>query len=135
MSARDVNKALYAALNADAALLSLGVTGVFDVQAPESKSLPYVVFSKSDGTHEYVLSRRAWQAHNYVIKAIAKENKDLAERIDNRILAVLNLTRPALDNGFVMNLRRDTDISYAEQSGGSTFYHVGGLYEVMVGDA
>jgi uncharacterized protein DUF3168 len=135
MSARDVNQALYLALKNDATLTSLGVTGVFDSQAPESQPLPVVVFQKSDGEHAYTFTSRAWQNHNYLVKGIASGNKDLAERIDNRCYQILNLTKPSLANGFVMDLRRETDVSYGEDKSGTTYWHVGGQYKVMVRDA
>jgi hypothetical protein len=134
VSTRDVNKALYAKLSVDAGLISLGVTGVFDLQAPESQALPVVIFQKQDGEHQYVYGRRAWQDHNYVVKGVAAESKDLAEQLDDRCYTLLNLQPLVLDDGYTMVVKRNGDISYAERLGGTTFYHVGGLYEIMVGD-
>lgn len=131
MSTRDVNKAIRNALRFDAQLLSLGSTGVFDSSAPESQDLPVVVFTKVGGDHSYTLGGPAWQTHTFDIKGISQTTKDLAEQLDNRIAAILNLTKPTLDNGTVLDFRRVADISYVERNSGTTYYHVGGTYEVM----
>src|SRR5690606_3493511 len=131
VSTRDVNKAIRNALRFDAQLLSLGSTGVFDSSAPESQDLPVVVFTKVGGDHSYTLGGPAWQTHTFDIKGISQTTKDLAEQLDNRIAAILNLTKPTLDNGTVLDFRRVADISYVERNSGTTYYHVGGTYEVM----
>jgi hypothetical protein len=135
MSTRDVNQMLYGILASDSTLQALGSTGAFSIQAPENQPVPYVVFSKSDGEHSYVLMRRAYQTQTFLVKAITLENQDLAEQMSDRIDALLNLTRPSIASGYTMDIRHDSDVSYAERLGGSTYYHVGGLYKVMVGDA
>jgi hypothetical protein len=134
VSTRDINKALWTALHADAQLQALGVTGAFDATAPESQPLPVVVFNKVSGNQTYTLRRLAWRTHTFDIKGISQTTKDLAERIDNRIATLLNLTRPVLDNGAVLDFRRVSDISYVERNSGTTYFHVGGTYEVMATD-
>ena len=134
MSTRDVNRALYLALHNEPGLEALGVSGAWDTQAPENTPLPLVIYFKSDGQHVYTLKRRAWEDLSFTIKGIARDNKDLAERIDNRLYAVLNRQQLPLDNGYMMILQRETDLSYTEKDGGATFYHVGGIYTVMVRD-
>jgi hypothetical protein len=135
VSTRDVNKMLYGALAPDAELQGLGVTGVFDTDSPESQALPLVQFAKTDGVPEDVLPRPAWIKMHFDVKGIVQGNKDLAEQIDNRCNALLDRQSYPVDNGVLMYMSRETDISYAERLGGATYYHVGGSYLVMVRDA
>lgn len=134
MSTRDVNQMLYGQLAADATLLGLGMTGVFSFQAPESQALPLVIFQKQDGTHSYTLPQHNWVDHRYVVKGVSSEVEDLAQQVDNRIFAILNRQKPPLASGRIMLMERVGDIAYAERVGGTTFYHVGGTYKIVVAD-
>lgn len=54
--------------------------------------------------------------------------------MDNRIFAILNRQKPSLASGRIMLMERVGDIAYAERVGGTTFYHVGGTYKIVVAD-
>jgi len=133
-TARELNEVIATRLSSDAQLTTLGVTGVFKNLAPESQSFPYVVFSRNGGVDDYTFGNRVGTKHSYLIKAITRghDGGDLSTRISNRIDALLSLQTLTLSQGTALLCRRVSEVDFQEDNAGSTFYHVGGTFEIEV---
>jgi hypothetical protein len=124
--------ALYTTLAAGTALISeLGGTAIYADYAPDSASLPFVVFSHQGGGPENIspgnLQSDVWQVRGYA------ETRAEANRIDGLCTDLLHrkiLTVSGYTNIWTV---KESNISLVEiPPDGANVYSAGGLYRVRI---
>lgn len=125
-------------LTGDATLTSLDVDGVFFNNAPEGTPSPTIIFQKQTGAYTYTLGNSdAYTRHWLSIKCVDEnlDGGDRARQVMKRVKAILNGQTPALDEGYTMNFKAQTDFEYGEQeSGNIQYYHVGTVFVAWLGE-
>jgi len=125
----NVDTAIYQTLASNAALM-LTATGVYYGVAPQGKVLPYVIFAKQSETDHYVFQGRICVEMMYLIKVVGKGSSIEAIRdAYNLVDIAVNNKRLALG---VLQCRRESGLEYLEDDNGIIYYHVGGLYRLLV---
>lgn len=137
-----IDTGLYSLLNADCgtvmgtvtgSLKNLGATGVYRAVAPQTATLPFVVFQQQSGVSEWEFRTRAYKTTTYLVKAVgtghsASNVSAMADRLDT----LLNDANLSLSGWSCRRIRREQDIEYSEESEGVLYQHVGGLYRIDV---
>lgn len=123
---------LYSKLSTDNDLIEeLGGTAIYNKQAPQSPGSAYVVFGWQGGGDENESPRRLRNVL-YQIKGIARRQSTAAS-IDSKLDAALHLQTLTVSGFSNIWMAREGDINYVEQdSGGVTWYHVGGMYRILI---
>jgi len=130
---REIDIALGSHLIASTALTSLlaDTTSIYLYRANDEAPLPYVVYFQSAGVDENSSPRRARRV-TYTIKAVSLD-LDTALQIEEVLDTVMD-DSPDLNPTSWGNYRteRISDIMYAEESKGLTYYHVGGQWRIYI---
>jgi hypothetical protein len=135
-----IDTALYTVLSADLAgtatgtLGQLGVTGVYRALAPQTATLPYIVYNEQAGTDQWTFNARTGKSTVYQVKAIddghsAANVSAMSDRLD----ALLNDAALSVSGWSCKRIRRESDIEYAETDEGVIYHHIGGLYRIDIG--
>lgn len=130
--------AIYDALSNDAALGSLGVTGVYQGVAPGGATYPLVTFQLADGTDRRVFGAAATTWTEWIIKAWdAGASHKRAKQIADRVNALLDENEAALNpTGLtvlcVRRLRVLPDMTDNDEGQGLLYRSSGARYEVEV---
>lgn len=127
-----VASAIYSTLSSGTALITaLGGTAIYEMQAPDSASLPYVVFSKQGGG-PININPSDMRDLIYYVRAYAASQK-AAGTIDALIDALLNkrtLTVTNYTNYFTV---REQDLDFVEtRPSGLRVYSAGALYRIRI---
>jgi hypothetical protein len=127
---------IYHALSTDAQLAAVVGTRIYHDQAPETASVPYVIFDYQFGEDvNGVGTCRLIARNTYQVKVISRENDDntrlVADRIDEVIGKAVRAQHPS-DLTFKFSGRRTSPVSYTEPARDSSrfFRHLGGLYRI-----
>jgi len=127
-----LNTAIYSRLSSATALTSLlsGTTAIYAQQAPESASLPYVVFSVQGGGDENQTANRTKNLLEFV-RAYASSNAQ-AGSIDAQIDTALHLSPFTGVSGWTnIWLAREQDLELVENPPtGSQVFMNGAIYRV-----
>jgi len=127
-----VDQAIYEALTSDAALMAK-VTGVYNALAPSSVSTPFVVFQEQAGTDAYTLRRRMLRSLLYQVKCVDRGGSaKTAGEVYDLIDGVLHDASLSVAGYATLYVRRESDVKYTEVVDGVQYWHVGGLYRVIV---
>jgi len=118
-------------LNADATLVALGSTGAYRLKAPQSASLPYVIYNQMAGVDEYTFDGRSGRSLVYQARAVTAGPSALtAEQMAERLDAVLTDGSLSVNGWTVQRIRRESDVVFEETADGVTYNHVGGLWRI-----
>lgn len=140
MKAVDVG--LYGVLSADAgtamgtvtgSLNNLGATGVYRIYAPQTATLPFVLFNEQAGTDYWTFNDRERKSLVYQIKAVGTGHSGAAiSAMNDRFDVLLNDHPPTLTGWTCKRIRRESDIEYGEDANGVIYHHVGGLFRIDI---
>ena len=124
--------ALYTKLSAGTALLAeLGAgTPIFHDIVPPDAALPAVVYSYIAGGDDNTTPRRT-KGVVVSVKGVAETLGEAAD-VDVQLDALLHDQAGSVTGWTNYWLMRETDFSYAEQSAGEIFWHVGGHYRIRL---
>lgn len=130
-----VETALYSLLTGDAALTALlsSATAVYNRRAPQSATLPYVVFFHSGGGPENIYPG-SLESVSYMIKAVA-ETVSEAATIDDAIKAAVHAQESSLSvTGYsTLWLRRTNEVQMVEDGDeGDEIWHYGAYYKLRI---
>jgi hypothetical protein len=128
-------KALYATLSGGTALTSLlaGTASVYDTQAPDGASLPYVVFSHAGGGPDNInpsnLENDVWW-----IRAYTTGTMEAAYAIREQVDALVHKQALSPSGWTVLDCRRETSVTTVENPpSGQRISVAGGLYRIRLG--
>ena len=122
-------------LIADATLLAL-VTGVYDESAPRGAVAPYVIVRYYDTSGD-VLTLNGYNIMSpltYQVRVVGVGGSYAPlETADARIMALLHQSTGTAGSGAVYECLRVEVLQYREDvADGTTYCHLGGLYELLV---
>ena len=123
---------LYTKLSGNADLITaLGGTAIYNKQAPQSPGTKYVIFQWQGGGDENESPNRMRNVV-YTVKAIA-QGQATAAAIDTKIDAALHDQTLTVSGYTNIWLAREDDVNFSEQdSSGVTWFHVGGIYRIII---
>lgn len=122
---------IYGKLANDATLTSLGVRGIYAYQAPETATVPYIVFQQQAASDVPALGTiRIMTSLLYVVRVISTAPFSSLLAIDNRIDALLHASSGTNSNGTVIACVRQSPFVMSEPVEGRTFRHLGGIYRL-----
>lgn len=136
-----IRQAIYEKLNQASltAKLADGSAGLVHGMAPYGARYPLCLFSKQAGTAtmqafggDYSKSM-LWIVKG-VVHSVSKGSASPAEDIDNAAEALLHYANLNISGADDMYLARESDIEYVEADGDDQYWHVGGLYRLIVQD-
>ena len=133
-----VDAGMFTALNADMGTASgslgdLGATGVYRIVAPQTASLPFVLFNEQTGTSNWTMADVGYRSLLYQVKAIGSGHSgSVVAEMDARLDTVLNDQPLTLSGWTCKRIRRESDVEYIENDEGILYHHIGGLYRIDV---
>lgn len=129
-----LSTALYSKLSAGTALTALlaGTASIYDTQAPNGASLPFIVFNVQGGgdrnSEDHRVKDLVIQVRAYTSTSMAN-----ADAIDNQIDALLHNGSISVSGWTQLWLRRETDLKFSEvQPNTNTVWSSGALYRVIL---
>lgn len=135
---RALDLSLYALLNGQASLVTLGVTAgkIFKSVAPENSALPYVIWDQAAAPHTWVLCSIAYTDYFYNVKGVVGgyAGEEQAQAIDEALKTLLNdTTALSAGAGKKVDLCRATqEFSFVEREENQVFFHAGNQYKITV---
>lgn len=156
VSDKDIRVGLYNRLNQQplVGLLGDGSASIVHEEAHPTISFPLCIFSKQAGTHRHVFggttstrpqsgtmpaqaARDAgYRDSLWIVKGVAKDPQKpgRAEDVDEAVHDLLNFGDGVLTitGADVMGLHRVSDIRYTEAEDDNLYWHVGGMYRLVV---
>jgi hypothetical protein len=127
-----LNAAIYNKLQAGTALTALlaGTTAIYNMQAPEGATYPYIIFSYHAGGDENLTNSRM-KNYLYFIRGYSTVSAAMAGSIDDQIDALLHGGSLAITGYDLFWMVRDTDVQLVETlpNTGVTFMD-GALYRI-----
>lgn len=128
-----------AEIGGDSAINSFGIDtdSIYMLNAPTDFQGNYMIIQRQTAAREYTLGREVTARQYFLIKTVTSttDNGYLARRVTARVEALLTDNRGTLDVGVIQSLRPLTDVDYVERHlAGNTFFHVGTVFEVWLGD-
>lgn len=126
---------IYSTLAADATITAAVTNKIFDNEAPQGVTTPYIIFQ------QYVPSRsslglgavRIKENVQYVVKLVQVTNSYSAmEAVADRIDELLHAKQTTIASGVILSCVRLNEIKYAEPDEGVVFRHLGGIYALEV---
>jgi hypothetical protein len=137
-----VDTGLFAVLSADAgtamgtvtgSLNNLGATGVYRLYAPQTATLPFVLFNEQAGVDYWTFRDRERKSLVYQVKAVGAGHSGSAIAAMNDRFDVLLNDHPLTLTGWTcQRIRRESNIEYGEEGEGIIYQHVGGLFRIDV---
>jgi hypothetical protein len=128
---------LYQALAGSAPIYSKLATAssIFHEVAPEGAALPFLIFGKQSGVPTYTFGDTYFDSQLWMIKAVGRsETSNDLEAVQLAVDTLLTNQTIAIENGSLLDLRRQSDIDYLEEDDGDQYRHHGGLYRVIATD-
>lgn len=112
MSVNAIGSALYSALNGDATLGSLGMTGVHMDLAPQAASYPFLVFGLVAAQDNYTFGVRSHQETRWQVTAWDEGRSSLrAGRLMDRVDAILTDGTVTVSGYSTMLVRREEQVA------------------------
>lgn len=129
-----LDAALYTKIQGVSAITSLlgGTTEIYSINAPESATFPYVVFSVQSGGDDNLDPRRTKNIV-YFIRAYSKTEKAQAGTIDDLLDTTLHLQSVSVSGWNNYWLAREEDLESVEYPpSNQPIYMVGGFYRLLL---
>jgi len=127
----NLDTAIYAVLNVEA-VTNEATGGIFNGVAPQGTEPPFVVFQAMSKVDDYYAYSERGGAAVYMVKAIDRSIwPKAAGDIDTQIDSVMQDASLSITGYTLISCRREEDIYLAEDTGGVTYQHVGGLYRIL----
>jgi Protein of unknown function (DUF3168) len=133
-----IRRALFIALSGDSQLTALlsAPAAIHHQRAPQTATYPFVIFHRQAGTPSFTFGRSQLQSDLWLIKGVdlaesASKVEDIAARIDT-MLRDASLSVAGRDQ---LDVRRESDVDYAEADGDITYRHCGALYRIVTESA
>lgn len=126
--------AIYTKLQGTSAITSLlaGTTSIYDKQAPDGASYPYLVFSHQAGGDTNDTANRV-KSLVYFVRCYSKASASQAGSIDAQIDTALHLVPLTVSGWTDIWLARETDLDNVEtDSAGTKVWMQGGLYRLIL---
>jgi len=123
--------ALYTTMNGGTALTALlaGTTSIYDTQAPDNATLPFVVFSHQAGGPENVdanaLEQNVWYVRVYSSTS-AKNATEIFEQVDT----LLNRVNITITGYNTIWCAREENVKLLENTPSGKVWSSGGLYRI-----
>lgn len=134
-----VRRAIYGKLAGDTTLNNLlgsPPTGysksIYFEMAPDGAAFPYVIFARQAETPTYTLGSRAFDEDVWLVKGV--DRSDSADAVDNvaeRLDALLTDGAISISGRTQLYLRRETGVSYPEESDGMVYRHHGSNFRLI----
>lgn len=128
--------ALYSAMTGSTALTSLlaGTTSVYDTQAPDSATYPYVVFSLQDGRPDNI-APSDMQSDLWFVRAYTQGSMKAADTIKAAFDGVIHKKVLSVTGWTNFWTVRETDLRSIENlPSGQRVYMSGGFYRIRLTD-
>jgi hypothetical protein len=126
-------------LQADAALIALGVTETFMYSAPERgmTSYPFMIMGKMAGSHTLSMCGVAYDVHYMALKCVDEgfDGGETARKALHRAREVIEFCgRQTLVSGIILDILPSSSYEYDEQeSGNENFFHAVQVIKVILG--
>lgn len=137
-----VDTALYTILSADAgtamgtvtgSLNNLGATAAYRMIAPQTATLPYVIFNQQSGMDVWTFNDRERKSLLYQVKAVGSGHSGSAiSAMNDRLDTLLNDAALSMTGWGCKRIRRESDVEYTESDQGIIYHHVGGIFRIDV---
>lgn len=137
-----LDTALYSKLNTDAgtamgtvtgSLNNLGATGVYRMLAPQTATMPFVVFAEQSGADSWTFTARDHKSLLYLVKAVGSGHSAAAvSGMNDRFDTLLNDASLTLTGWTLKRCRRESDVEYVTEDNGILYQHVGGLFRIDI---
>jgi len=129
-----MGSALFSQLAAGTALTTrLGGTAIYNTLVSQGITPPYVVFFQSSGYEDNSSPRRA-RTMLWTVKAVSATGLKDAAETDNLIDALLHEQTLTVTGWGCYWMARASDVAYADEAGGQTFWHVGAQYRIRIAE-
>lgn len=139
VSDKAIRQGIYQRLNVAGvtALLGSGSASLVHGQAPASATYPLCVFNKQSGRADMQgLTGQPARNHLWLVKGVVRATSaSVAEDIDKAAHDRLHHASLTITGGDSSYLAREGDVNYPEVVGDQTYWHVGGIYRLVVQDA
>jgi hypothetical protein len=133
-----VRQAIYQKLNVASVtnLLGSGSASLVHAVARPTAAYPLCVFSKQSGiTDSLTFGGDHMDNDLWLVKGVARAvSASTAEDIDKAAFDLLHFGTLTITGAQRLFLARESDVSFAETQGDTTFWHVGGLYRLRYQD-
>lgn len=124
-------------LTGDATLTSLGVTGSYFYQAPETATRPYIILQKQTGSTQSVLGgATGYNRHWLAVKCVSngQDGGDIGRQVVDRVNTLLSYKTATVASGKILSVMPQTDFEYSDAERGNQLYiHVGSVFVVWLG--
>jgi hypothetical protein len=130
----ELSAAIYARLSTDATLTALlaSATAIYETQAPDNATLPYVVFSHYAGGPENETPVERMNVVIYV-RAYSATSQKAVGTIDARLKTLLHRNNLTVTGWTNFSLFREEDIEVPSVTpANQTIYSSGGLYRIRL---
>lgn len=129
-----VRQGLYNKLVGTGAITALVSTRIYHAQAPPTAEYPYIIFSKSAGTHVRAFQApAAFKREVWMVKGVDRNTtSNLAEAIGEAVDAALDGGSITVSGKTLADLHHVGDMDYLEDSGDQQFRHHGANYRVVL---
>lgn len=124
-----VREALSDHLGADGDLSDLVGEKIFHQQAPQGTKHPFVILHQQTGAPRWTFGGEPVESKLWTVKAVALTS-DEAEAVATAIDECLD--GAMLPGTQTLDVRRESDVNYAEPGDGVTYRHLGGLYRIWL---
>lgn len=123
----DCDKAVFDILSAAPGVTGQVSTRVYNMQAPQEATEPYIIFNKQSGGQEYVFSSGKFRSLAYLVKGVCHSRyPKAAGTIDSEIETAMHDAALSVSGWTTLYCRREMDVSYAE----GEYTHRGGVYRI-----
>ena len=129
-----INAALYTKLSSGTALAALlaGSTSVYNLQAPDSTTFDYVVFSPAGGGPSNITPSDL-REQLYNVRGYSDTSAGKAGSIDAQISALLHHGTLSVTGYTTMAINREQDYQLVENPpSGKPIYTAGGIYRIYI---
>ena len=123
--------AIYTTLQSGTALAALlpGTTSIYDTQAPDGATLPYVVFSHQGGGPENV-DANALEQNIWYVRAYGTVSPKNSTEIFAQADALLNRVNISISGFNTIWCARETNIKLVENTPSGKIWNAGALYRI-----
>ena len=119
--------ALFTTLTAATGITALVSTRVYNTQAPQEATEPYIIFNKQSDISDYTFGAPKFRSFGYLVKGVCHSRyPKAAGAIDDAIEAALHDAALSVSGWTLLYCRRESGVHYAE----GEYTHRGGVYRI-----